>query len=166
MHLSTHYDFKNTIFQEISLLFCNISPINLMFVDPCIIVQFIKKKEKSNKMKQWIKILLFHIYMKLSMSQLSLMCSFDWFIYHRVVRLKIFKLSVPVSEMWQPKHAFDIHLCYLVVINVKIFLTQNRIALWISFGSCFSKQTCNFTAIYSLNGMEIDCCAICFLPYK
>jgi len=67
--------------------------------------------------------------MKLSMSQLSLMCSFDWFIYHRVVRLKIFKLSVPVSEMWQPKHAFDIHLCYLVVINVKIFLTQNRIAL-------------------------------------
>jgi len=36
-----------------------------MFVDPCIIVQFIKKK--SNKMQQCIKILLFHIYMKLNM---------------------------------------------------------------------------------------------------
>ena len=77
-------------------------------------------------------------------------------------RLMIFKLSVPISDMWQPKYAFDIHLCYLVVITVKIFLTQNRIALWISYGSGFSKQTCNFTAIYSLNGMEIDCCAICF----
>jgi hypothetical protein len=36
-----------------------------MYVDPCIIVQFIKKK--SNKMQQCTKILLFHIYMKLNM---------------------------------------------------------------------------------------------------
>jgi len=39
----------------------NVKWINPMFVDPCIIVQFIKK---SNKMQQCIEILLFHIYMK------------------------------------------------------------------------------------------------------
>jgi hypothetical protein len=36
-------------------------------MDPCIIVQM--HKEKSNKMKQCIKILFFHIYMKLNMFQ-------------------------------------------------------------------------------------------------
>ena len=40
-------------------------PCLLMFVDPCVIVQFIQKK--SNNMQQCIKILLFHIYMKLNM---------------------------------------------------------------------------------------------------
>ena len=35
-----------------------------MFVDTCIIVQFVKK---SNNMQQYIKILLLHIYMKLNM---------------------------------------------------------------------------------------------------
>ena len=39
--------------------------MDFTFVDTCIIVQFIKKK--SNKMQQPIKILLFHIYVKLNM---------------------------------------------------------------------------------------------------
>ena len=37
---------------------------SLMFVDPCIVVQ---KKKKSNKMQKCIKILLFHIHIKLNM---------------------------------------------------------------------------------------------------
>jgi len=41
-----------------------------------------------------------------------------------VVRLTVFELSVPISDLWQPERAFDMHLCYVAVFIIKIILKQ------------------------------------------
>ena len=130
MHLSTCKDFKNSIVEKLFLLFCNSS---LLIISAY-----------SNLCKPWSQItntLLSTIksYARTASNTVSDVLVRRSFVII-FVRLTIFEISVPVSDMWQPKHAFDIHLRYLAVITVKIHITQYRIALWIPLGSCFSNE--------------------------